>query len=474
MESRGGTVNRIPMKRVQLLVLLATLVLVLPAVVQGTVLSLTVRDAGTGDPVQDARVYVNGDYAGKSTETGEFSYSHALNASFYLKVARIGYEDQVILVEPDQISAAVMLSRKALTLTVTLFDGTTFQPVPGALVTLSGENLSASAQSDAKGQALLPVRSYGLYSVEVRVPHYESLERTVETGSTDTAVQYWLYRSDQLVVQVKDAATGTAIGNATVTVDGLLQGATDPSGQLVLFLEKEENHQIRVESPGYTPAIVDRYLATGDIVWAVPLTRATERVTVSAFDEDRRPVEGAEVRVDGVISGTTDTYGRAPLQDVEHGIHLIMVRKAGYLDTGGTYEINETVADLVMDLPFAPGEVVISVRDAGGEGRPLEGATIGINGVEAGLTGADGTFRTSLTTSRTYNISASLTGFAPQFRDVAVPRGAATFPVEFALVKNPDYTFLYLAAGAIVLVLAVIGIRRMQRDRRRSRIIRRR
>jgi hypothetical protein len=473
MERRGGKMNRNPMKRVQLLVILATLVLV-PAVVQGTVLSLTVLDAGTGDPVQDARVYVNGDYTGKTVETGEFPYSHAMNTSFYLKVARIGYEDQVVLVEPDQISEVVMLSRKALTLTVTLFDGTTYLPVPNALVTLSGENLSASARSNDNGQAVFPVRSYGLYSVEVRVPHYEALERTVETGSTDTSVQYWLYRSDQLVIQVKDTATGTPIGNATVTVDDVPRGFTDPSGQLVLFVEKEDNHRIRVESPGYTPATMDRYLATGDIVWAVPLTRATERVTVSAFDEDRRPVEGAEVLVDGVLSGTTDTYGRAPIPSVEHGIHTIVVRKAGYRDTGGSYEINASVPDLVMDLPFAQGEVVISVRESGGEGLPLKGAAIGINGAQSGLTGADGSFRTSLTTSRTYNISAVLEGFAPQFRDVAIPRGAAIFPVEFALVRNPDYTLLYLAVVAVVLVLAVIGIRRLQRDRRRSRIIRRR
>jgi len=61
---------------VQLLVLLATLVLVLPPWSRDRALAHG-PDAGTGDSVQDARVYVNGDYAGKSTETGEFSYSHA-------------------------------------------------------------------------------------------------------------------------------------------------------------------------------------------------------------------------------------------------------------------------------------------------------------------------------------------------------------------------------------------------------------
>jgi Carboxypeptidase regulatory-like domain len=473
MESRVGKVNHTPMKRVQLLVLLATLALV-PAIVQGTVFSLVVLDAGTGDPVQDARVYVNGDYAGKTTASGEFPYSHAMNSSYYLKVAKTGYVDQVILVEPDRISGEVTLSRKDLVLTVTLYDGTTFQPVPGALVTLSGENHSASAQSDANGQALLTVKSYGLYSVEVRAPHYETLLRTVETGTTDTAVQYWLYRSDQLVVQARDAVTGAAIANATVMVDGVLKGNTDPSGQLLLFLEKEENHQIRLESPGYSPATVERYLATGDILWAVPLSRATERVMVSAFDEDRRPVEGADVLVDSVLSAVTDAYGRASLPGVEHGLHHVVVKKAGYLSSGGTYEINQSLADLVVDLPFAPGEVVITVRDASGEDVLLEGAGIGINGVESGVTGKDGTFHTNLTTSRTYNMSAGLSGFGAQFRDVNVPLGAVTFPVEFALVRNTDYTLPIVVATGVLLVLAVFSIRRLQRDRRRSRIFRRR
>ncbi|MDD1660667.1 MAG: carboxypeptidase-like regulatory domain-containing protein [Methanomicrobiales archaeon] len=461
------------MKRVQLLVLLVTLALV-PSIAQGTVFSLVVLDAGTGNPVQDALVYVNGDYAGKTTASGEFPYSHALNASFYLKVTKVGYEDQVSLIEPDRISGQVMLSRKDLTLTVTLFDGTTFQPVSGALVTLSGENISASAQSDVNGRALLTAKSYGQYSVEVRVPHYETLIRTVETGTADTSVQFWLYRSDQLVIQARDAATGTAIGNATVTVDGVLRGDTDPSGRLLLFLEKERNYQIRVESPGYSPYAVDRYLATGDIVLAVPLSRETERVTLSAFDEDRRPVEGADVLVDGVLVAATDAYGRASLLSVEHGRHDIVVKKAGYLAAGGTYEINRSRADLVVDLPFAPGEVVITVRDAAGDDLLLEGARIGINGVESGRTGKDGSYRINLTTSRTYNISAALSGFGAESRDVALPLGAVTFPVEFSLIRNPDYTLLIAVTAGVILILAAIGIRRLQRDRRRSRIFRRR
>jgi hypothetical protein len=461
------------MKRVQLLVLLATLALV-PAIVQGTVFSLVVRDAGTGKPVQDALVYVNGDYAGKTSASGEFPYSHAMNASFYLKVTKAGYLDQVSLIGPDRISGEVMLSRKELTLTVDLFDSATFQPVSGALVTLSGENLSASAQSDLDGRALLTARSYGQYSVEVRVPHYETLVRTVEMGTADSSVQFWLYRSDQLVIQARDAATGAAIANATVTVDGVLRGNTDASGRLLLFLGKEQNHQIRVESPGYEPYTADRYLATNDIVFAIPLSVERERVTVSAFDEDRRPVEGADVLVDGVLSAATDAYGRTSLPNVEHGRHDIMVKKAGYLAGGGSYEINRSQNDLVVDLPFAPGEVVVTVRDGAGDEILLEGARIGINGVEAGLTGKDGTYRINLTASRTYNVSAALTGFGFQFRDVAVPLGAVTFPVEFTLIRNPDYTLLIVVTAGVLLILAVFSIRRLQRDRRRSRIFRRR
>jgi hypothetical protein len=199
-----------------------------------------------------------------------------------------------------------------------------------------------------------------------------------------------------------------------------------------------------------------------------------ERVTVSAFDEDRRPVEGADVLVDGVLSAATDAYGRTSLPNVEHGRHDIVVKKAGYLAGGGSYEINRSQNDLVVDLPFAPGEVVVTVRDGAGDNILLEGARIGINGVEAGLTGKDGTYRINLTASRTYNVSAALTGFGSQFRDVAVPLGAVTFPVEFTLIRNPDYTLLIVVTAGVLLILAVFSIRRLQRDRRRSRIFRRR
>jgi hypothetical protein len=461
------------MKRVQILVLLAILVLV-PCTVQGTVFSLLVLDAGTGIPVPDALVYVNGDYAGKTAASGAFQYSHALNASFYLKVTKTGYVDQVSLIEPDRISGQVILSRKDLTLTVALFDGTTFQPVSGALVTLSGENLSASAQSDVNGRAVLTAKAYGQYSVDVRVPHYERLVRTVEMGTADTSVQFWLYRSDQLLIQARDAAAGTAIADANVTVDGVPRGSTDRSGRLVLFLEKERNYQIRVESTGYTPYTADRYLTTGDIVLTVPLSREMERVTVSAFDEDRRPVEAADVLVDGVLSGATDPYGRVVLLKVEHGLHQVLVKKAGYLAAGGTFEINRSWADLVLEMPFAPGEVVVSVRDAADGSVLREGARIGINGQEKGLTGKDGSIRINLTTSRTYNISAALPGFGAQFREVDIPLGAVTLPVEFTLIRDPDYTLLIVVAAGVVLVLTVFGIRRLQRDRRRNRIFRRR
>jgi hypothetical protein len=461
------------MKRVQLLILLVTLALI-PCSVQGTVLSLSVLDAGTGIPVPDALVFVNGDFVGKTPATGTFQYTHGLNASFSLKVTKAGYTDQVTLMEADRISAQVFLSRKELTLTIALFDGSTFQPVSGALVMLSGENLTASAESDVNGRAVLPVRAYGLYSVDVRAPHYERLMRTVEMGVSDTSLQFWLYRSDQLVIQTKDEATGTPLRNAAVTVDGVLRGSTDAQGRLVLFLEKERTYQIRVEFRDYNLYTADRYVGVGDLVLTIPMSRETERVTVSAFDPDLRPVEDADVIVDGVLSGTTDLYGRAVLVTVEHGRHDVMVKKAGYLPAAGTFEINRTQADLVMQLQYAEAEVVVRVGAAGERNPVLEGARIGINGKESGSTGKDGSYRINLTTSRTYNISVMFPGYGPQSRIVDLPLGAVTFPVEFTLFPEPDYTLLLVVTAGIVLVLAIFGIRRIQRERRRGRIFRRR
>jgi len=423
-----------------------------------TVLNLTVQDDADGALLADANVYSKGELIGKTDTTGRLSYTHYNNESYLLKVTKSGYDDWDTLVSATETSLLAELSRKSETLTITLYDGVTLQPVQNAIVFLRGENFSASDQSDADGKVSFRIETAQTYAIEVRASRYDTLQKTFDMDATAKEVQYWLFRSDQFVIQVLDASTMKPISNATITVDSVKNGETDADGRVMLHLDRERRYRIGVEKTDYQPYSKEVLISTEDALHTALLTKSIYPVFIAVFDEHLIPVQGADVLLNDTFLGKTDQYGRFGLSNLEAGPHLLEVRRTGYVPWKQVKEITKAGEDIVAELMYGSSAIAIVVEDK--EHHKLGGATVSIDGTGIGSTDSLGNFACELKTGTQYNISGSLDGYRQAFVQKDIPLGTTNLTVILQLERSSDYTILIAAcAGIAAIGIAVVGIR---------------
>lgn len=430
-----------------------------------TVLNLTVQDDADGDRIADASAYSNGELIGRTDSTGRLSYTHFNNESYVLKIVKNGFDDWSSMVSATETSVLAELSRKSETLTITLYDAATLQPVQNAIVNLRGENVSVSGQSDAEGKVTFRVETARSYAVEVRASRYDILQKTFDMDASAKEVQYWLFRSDQFVIQVLDATTMKPVSNATVTVDYIDSGHTDSDGRVMLHLDRERKYTIDVDKTDYQPYSKDLILRPEDALHTVLLTKSTYPVFIAVFDEHLIPVQGAEILLNGTYLGKTDQYGRFGLSNVEAGPHLMEVNHAGFMPWKQVKDITKAGEDIIAELAYGSSSVSIVVEDK--EHHKLAGAAVSIDGTSVGSTDSLGTFQCELKTGKQYNISASLGGFVQGFVQEEVPLAADNLTVVLQLDRSSDFTILVAAfAGIAAIAIAVVGIQRFLGGRR--------
>ncbi len=420
---------------------------------QAAVLQITVIDEATSATLGDASIYIDGNFIGTTGSGGIYTYTHPGSESFYLKVMRSGYNSWVELIDPATTSVLVELSRKSEVLAIDLYDAETLQPVRNAVVQVHGDGVDGSESTDANGRADFQVKAGSLYSIEIRAQSYYPLSKTVQMASSERVVQYWLYRSDKFAILVQDSQTRQPLSGACVTIDSVPSGTTDADGLLPLHLERERRYTILVEKPDYQAYEADRLIAADDVLLAVPLSKSTYPVSIMAFDETKRPVANAAVVINGTWQGKTDSYGRYGLQNVEAGSYLIEVSAPGFQTWSGVCQIDRSGEDIIADLAYGQAAVTIMTADSGD--RVLAGAVVLVDGQQIGTTDGEGTIRTSLKTSETYNVSASRDGYRFTAVEVAIPVGAST--KEVTLHLEPDFGFVVIF-GVIFLILGVVAV----------------
>ncbi|RXE55741.1 hypothetical protein ABH15_05780 [Methanoculleus taiwanensis] len=451
----------------RLLCILVVGVLFVCGSAQATHLQITVLDEATSVGLSDVSLYVDGDYVGMTGSNGLFSYTHSMSESYRLKATRSGYNDWVGLVGGSASSVLIEMSRKSEVLAVDLFDGESLQPVRDAVVQVHGDGFDGSESTDASGRADFQVKAGGLYNIEIRAQSYYSLSRTVQMESSGRTVQYWIYRNDKFAALVKDSQTRQPIADATVTIDTGRAGTTGADGLLPLHLQRERRYLVVVEKPDYQTYQAEHLITADDVLLTILLSKSTYPVTVSVYDETRKPVEQADVFINGTWQGKTDRYGRYGLPSVEAGTYMVEVSAPGYTGWSDTCQITRTGEDIIVDLAYARADVMIKAEDA--DGRALAGTAVLIDGRPAGITDAEGTLRTVLKSSDSYNVSASLEGY--RFASVAleVPLGRTAAEATVRLEREFDPVVLI---GAFVLLLALIAAGFFYKKRRGAKRLR--
>lgn len=380
-----------------------------------------------------------------------------------------GYDDWVKTVSRNETSLLVNMSRKTLTLKVSLFDSDTLVPVSGALVKISAENVTMGKQTDLSGSALFGVTATTLYSVDIEANNYQPRHATVDMATENREVQYWLLSGNRFAIEIKDADGRSPVSDAEVRIDSGLVGKTDAKGRLVIPVTRGNSYTIEIRKAGYQTLTVSRVISDADAIYSVEITKAPIGAFIYVFDENRAAINGADVYINGNLLGSTNQYGRSTFPSLVSGTYPVEIRKAGYVTVSRPIQVSNPNEDYSFEMTFENADLSLFVKD--NEQKIVQNASISINGIVLGMTDDRGQYNTKLKFNIPYNITASKDGYQPASIQKQVVSGNATATATLTLEKSLDWGLITVIAAGVVGVLVLFAVIRMighQRKRRHT------
>jgi hypothetical protein len=164
-------------------------VLLICSAAQATDLQITVLDSIDNVTIPHATVFVNGVDSARTNNYGQFLLVHNGLNDQYIRIAMLGYDDWQRTIPKNETFVLANLTRKALTLTVKLYDSDNLGPIEGVLVNISALNTTQSKLSGAGGTATFGVNASVLYSIDITTPNYQPRSGTVDVGTEDKVVE---------------------------------------------------------------------------------------------------------------------------------------------------------------------------------------------------------------------------------------------------------------------------------------------
>ena len=452
-------------------ILLALLwIILLCSSVQATILQITVQDSLDNSTISRATVFLNGVSFAKTDNSGQVLLNHSGLSDPLIKISMAGYDDWEKTVAKNETAILVNLSRKNVTLNVNLYDPDTLGSVSGARVTISGENLTQTNLTDASGLATFSVQALTMYSISITVQDYQSRTDSIDTGTGDKDVQYWLLPANRFSFMVKDKNSLAAVPDAEVRIDGSLAGKTDMRGVLTLPVIRGKEYAIEIKKSGYKTFTESRIITETDALYPVLLFAVPVGAFISVYDEHQAPVNGTDIYINGTLLGTTNQYGRSSFPSLVAGSYTVEVRKTGYAMVNRTLLLTNTSEDYSFEIPFENADLTIFVQEQ--DKKMVPNATIMINGNTMGVTDDHGQFMTRVKFNTPYNITAIKDTYQPSFVQKQFDQGNATVSITLIIEKSLDWGFITLIVIGALGVLVLFGIIRIWSRRKKRHSVR--
>jgi hypothetical protein len=358
-----------------------------------------------------------------------------------------------------------------VTLKVNLYDSDTLGPVAGAVVNISAMDYTQSKQSDAAGAAEFAVNASMLYSVDIIAPSYEPRSGTIDVAMENKAVQFWLLSGNKYSFVVKDKASKAPVQGAEIRLNSVLAGRTDERGILSTPIARGKEYTIEIRKDGYEPFTEKTAISEADALFTAEMTKAALGAFVYVYDENHDPVNGAEIYINGSLSGTTNEYGRGTFPDLVFGSYPVEVRKTGYIPSGRTIVVSNKSGEYTFTLPFENAVLTISVQDK--DQKSIPNALIALDGTASGQADEHGQLETRVKFNQMYNITASHDGYQSVSVQKQVVQGNATDSVTISLEKTMDFGFIGTIVIIIIVVLVLFAVFKMFRRKPGHHIMRR-
>lgn len=424
-----------------------------------TTLLITVQDSIDNTTLPHATVYVsNANYA-RTNSLGQVYLTHTGQNDQEIKITKAGYDDWSQTVNRNTTVLLVNLSRQTLTFTVNLFDSDTLNPISGANVNLTAENVSQKKQTDSSGSATFAVTAATIYTLDVNAANYESRSSTIEMGTENQEVQYKLLSGNSFSFVVKDKDSGKALSDAEVRLNAILAGKTDERGILITPVTRSKTYSIEIKRDGYQTYSETRTISESDAIYYASLTKAPVGAFVYITDESKKPMSNAEVYVNGSLAGTSNEYGRMNLPTLVTGDYILVVKKSGYTTQTLPITISGQSKDYTFILPYESSALTVFVQDP--DKKVLSNASISVDGTIAGVTDDNGQLITHVPFNTDVNISATKEGYAPASVKKMITQGNGTATVTIILEKNLDWGLLSMIAIGAIAILVLFAIIRI-------------
>lgn len=218
---------------------------------------------------------------------------------------------------------------------------------------------------------------------------------------------------------------GRPLADADVVLDGAVVGKTDAKGSFTKTLAKLPDHAVKLEVKKENGKL---HLATWDKTFSIAahkdgaprerqvFTAALQRYVVVSVSHDGKPVPGALVNVAGNEAGLTGddgkllvTFGKWPASGL-----LLSVKKEGVGQAETSYKGDS--GDTVEMALYAEAIVKVeAVEERNGVVKPIQGATISVDGRDVGKTGSNGifTYHQKNKLGKTVPVRISAPGYVP-------------------------------------------------------------
>ena len=428
--------------------------------------------------IPEAIIYADGKIAGKTDVNGAFN----LSFEGYLpniRVAKGGYTEWTGSPAENDTAILVPLLVRNSTLHVEVFDADTLIPVQDAYIVVTSEDgIRHEARSSFEGKADLGLRADQVYSLEINAPNFQATHDTVVTGGDSTTVQYSLVRNDRISIRVLDSASSYPIQSAHVESDGMKIGTTNDRGILISNISRSIEHVFDISADGYEPSHVTRTISFEDQVVDFPLVKAKSTVFVSVYNKDQKPLSNASVKMDGVMIGDTNEFGRLMVPSLEIRPYEFIVDRDGYKRNTLTFTPGKETGELIIVLESEFIDLEVIASDA--YGAPLRNVSVFLLGdaqetLNSCETDLNGTCPLPAIEGKMYRIKAEKGGFYPNSTAANTKTNPNTIvlhnPATVSSNSSAPFPIIPVAAALILLIVGAglfVILSKRQRPRRKS------
>lgn len=274
----------------------------------------------------------------------------------------------------------------------------------------------------------------GMYDIKLRVSMTGYDDWSDIVGSNVTALTINLSRKSlTLKVNIYDSDTLAVIPSADVklTAENSTQTKkTDNAGTATFGVRGATLYTIEITSPNYESRTGNIEIGSTDRDVQYWLLSGNRFSFVIKDEKGMTPIPDAEVRIDTVLAGKTDSRGILTTQVGRGKTYSIEITKEGYQPYIATRTISETDALLNVVMSRTPLGAFIYVVDE--SQAPVSGVEVYLNSNLMGTTNQYGRYTLSSIISGNYTVEVRKNGLVTTRKQIEVTKQGDEFTIEMA------------------------------------------